>query len=233
MTSLAGGLDVSVSAGKDLDGALQIALSAIAHTYDLARLSWNDDVVVTRRTPQQKFGPALVTPPPGAFLQATPQGEKALLESAKEAVGNASKIADLFAGCGTFSLPLAMQAQVHAVEGSAAMMQALDHGWRHGANMKRVTTETRDLFRRPLMVDELAAFDAVVIDPPRAGAEAQVAQLAQSNVARIAFMSCNPITFSRDAKVLVAAGWSLDWVQVVDQFRWSPHVELAAQFTRA
>ena len=129
-------------------------------------------------------------------------------------------------------LPLAETAEVHAVEGEAAMMAALDRGWRQATGLKRVTTETRDLFRRPLLPDELDRYDAVVIDPPRAGAEAQMAELAQSGVPRIAAVSCNPVTFARDAALLVAAGYRLDRLTVVDQFRWSTHIELVAGFGR-
>ena len=149
----------------------------------------------------------------------------------REAVGEARHVIDLFAGCGTFSLPLADQAEVHAVEGDAAMTAALDHGWRMSTGLKPVTTEARDLFRRPLLPDELAKTDAVVIDPPRAGAEAQIAEIVKAMPPVLAYVSCNPVTFARDAAVLIAAGYTLKWVQVVDQFRWSSHVELAAQFT--
>jgi 23S rRNA (uracil1939-C5)-methyltransferase len=142
-------------------------------------------------------------------------------------------VVDLFAGAGTFALPLAKHAEVRAVEGEATMTRALDHGWREAAGLHRVTSETRDLFRRPLLPDELNRFAAVVIDPPRAGAEAQIAELARSSVRRIAHVSCNPATFARDAKTLIQAGYRLDWVQVVDQFRWSPHVELAGAFTKS
>jgi len=138
----------------------------------------------------------------------------------------------LFAGSGTFALPLAEQAEVHAVEGDAAMIAALDKGWRQAEGLKRITSETRDLFRRPLEPDEFKNVQAVVIDPPRAGAEAQTKTLALSKVPVIAFVSCNPVTFARDAKTLILAGYNLDWVQPVDQFRWSSHVELAARFSR-
>jgi 23S rRNA (uracil1939-C5)-methyltransferase len=141
-------------------------------------------------------------------------------------------VADLFAGVGTFALPLSERAEVHAVEGDPAMVAALEKGWRGAEGLKRVSTEARDLFRRPLELDELRGFDGVVIDPPRAGAEAQTAVLAKSRVPVIAAVSCNPVTFARDARVLVAGGYRLDWVQVVDQFRWSSHVELVARFSR-
>ena len=151
--------------------------------------------------------------------------------SRTDAVGAARRIADLFAGCGTFALPLAERAEVHAVEGDAAMTAALDMGARQADGLKKVTVTTRDLFRRPLEPDELKGIDAVVIDPPRAGAEAQTRALATARVPVIAMVSCNPATFARDARILTAAGYTLDWVQVVDQFRWSSHVELAARLS--
>lgn len=226
------GLDLSVTGAKPLNGALWAELGSFAREHDLARLSWNGELVVEIRPPMQRFGPATVVPPPGAFLQATTEGESALADAVAEAVGGANTVADLFAGCGTFALPLARNADVHAVEGDSAMIRALDAGWRHAPGLKQVTTETRDLFRRPLIADELARFDAVVIDPPRAGAEAQMREIAGSTFAVVAAVSCNPVTFARDAAILTQAGFVLDWVQVVDQFRWSPHVELAARFYR-
>ena len=232
VTRSLGGPDVRVTGGKPLDAALTLALARLTEAHGLSRLTWEDEVLALRAAPIQAFGKARVAPPPGAFLQATAEGEAALLQAVREAVGTASRITDLFAGAGTFSLPLAEQAQVHAVEGDAAMMAALDKGWRMAQGLHRVTCETRDLFRRPLEPDEFKGVEAVVIDPPRAGAEAQVATLARSKVPVIAMVSCNPATFARDAKVLLAAGYRLDWVQVVDQFRWSSHVELAARFSR-
>lgn len=225
------GLDVAVTGGKPLDGPLRIALAQEAEAARLARLTWEDEVVATRVPPVQTMGRAQVTPPPGAFLQATQHGEAALRAAVTEIVGDAARVIDLFAGCGTFALPLAERAEVTAVESAPEMLDALDRGWRQTQGLKRVTTQARDLFRNPLMAQDLARFDAVVIDPPRAGAQAQVAELARSKIPVIAFVSCNPVTFARDARVLVDAGWHLDWVQVVDQFRWSPHVELAACLT--
>jgi 23S rRNA (uracil1939-C5)-methyltransferase len=224
------GLDVSVTGGKPIDTPLRSALGDLGRKYGLSRITW-DDESLTRLPPHQTFGAAQVTPPPGAFLQATSDGEQALLNAVKEALGPVKHVVDLFAGCGTFALPLAEQARVHAVEGDKAMMKALDHGWRNAQGLKHVTHEARDLFRNPLLPDELARFDGVVIDPPRAGAEAQTAQLAAARVPKIAFVSCTPVTFAREAQTLVDAGYRLGWVQVVDQFRWSTHVELAASFT--
>ncbi len=225
------GADVVVTGGKPADATTQMELARLAETHGLARLTWNGEIVALRTMPMQRFGRALVAPPPGAFLQATAQGESALLQSVALAVGSARRITDLFSGSGTFALALAERAEVHAVESDAAMIAALEKGARGAEGLRRVTTETRDLYRRPLEKDEFKGVEAVVIDPPRAGAEAQTRTLTEAKVPVIASVSCNPVTFARDAKLLVNAGYSLDWVQVVDQFRWSPHVELAARFS--
>ena len=226
------GVELAARGGKPLDPALFSTLSALAERHDLARLSWEGETVAARRPALQSFGRARVTPPPGAFLQATEAGEAALVDFVRVATEGAHKIADLFAGCGTFALALADRAEVHAVETEAAMLGALDRGWRTAPGLKRVTHEARDLFRRPLLPDELDAHDAIVIDPPRAGAEAQVAEICTSKTRRLAYVSCNPVTFARDAAALIAAGFALEELIVVDQFRWSPHIELAARFRR-
>jgi 23S rRNA (uracil1939-C5)-methyltransferase len=232
ITTSLSGIDIVVDGGKPADSATQMELARLAEAHGIARLTWNSETVALRAMPMQRFGRALVAPPPGAFLQATAEGETALLRSVALAVGSARKITDLFAGVGTFSLPLAERAEVHAVESLPAVLAALEKGARGAEGLRRVTTETRDLFRRPLEPDEFKGVEAVVIDPPRAGAEAQMRTLAKSDIPVIAAVSCNPVNFARDAKILVNAGYSLDWVQVVDQFRWSAHVELAARFSR-
>lgn len=225
------GLDVAVRGGKPADGPLRAALAGLAQTHDVARLAWDGEVIVTRQPPEQVFGSVRVVPPPGGFLQATDHGEAMLLDAAASSLGGATQIVDLFAGCGTFTLPLARHAHLHAVEGDAGMLEALDRGWRHASGLKAVTTEARDLFRRPLMPDELARFDSALLDPPRAGAAAQIAQIAAARLPRVAYISCNPVTFARDAAHLIAGGYKMGAVQVVDQFRWSAHVELIADFT--
>lgn len=229
-TLSSGGLDVMVSGGKPLDGPLRVILGGLAEDHRLTRLVWEDEPIAQRTPPRQDFDGIAVVPPPGAFLQATEHGETALRAGVHEVTQGAGRIIDLFAGCGTFALPLARDAQVHAVEGSAAMIEALDHGWRNAQGLKQVTTEVRDLFRNPLMAEDLTRYDAAVIDPPRAGAQAQVETLAKSGILAIAFVSCNPVTFAREARVLIDAGYHLHHVQVVDQFRWSPHIELVAAF---
>jgi 23S rRNA (uracil1939-C5)-methyltransferase len=232
VTETLSGPDLAVTGGKVLDGPLRAVLAGIAEAHGLARLTWDGETVALRAPPRLRLGPGLADLPPGAFLQATVEGEAALLARVAAAMEGARRIADLFSGCGTFALPLALRAEVHAVEADPAMAGALDRAARHTPGLKRVTTETRDLFRRPLEPDELARFDAVVVDPPRAGAEAQAERLAASRVPVIAMVSCNPATFARDARVLLAAGFRLGPVQPVDQFRWSPHVELSATFRR-
>lgn len=225
------GLDVAARGGKALDAELFQSLAALCDQSDLARLDW-DGQPITRRVPALPMGRAQVVPPPGAFLQATAEGEAALLAAVREITSGASMIADLFAGCGTFSLPLAQIAPVHAVEGLGAPLAALDAGWRNAQGLHRVTTEIRDLARNPLLADEIARFDAIVIDPPRAGAEAQCRQIAASGIDTVAFVACDPVNFARDARILAEGGLHLARLWVVDQFRFSPHVEIVAQFLR-
>ena len=162
--------------------------------------------------------------PEGAFLQATADGEAALVAAVCDAVAGSTMTADLFAGLGTFAL--ALEGKVYAAEGGRDAALALKGSGRG------VFVEHRDLYRRPLDVTELNRFEAVILDPPRAGAKEQAAALAASSVPRIAYVSCNPNTFARDARALTEAGYRLDWVQPVGQFRWSTHVELAAAFSR-
>jgi 23S rRNA (uracil1939-C5)-methyltransferase len=234
LTVVAGpaGLDVDLAEARAPDVAVRGRAADVAAAFDLARLSWDGEILAERRVPFQVMGPARVVPPPAAFLQATAEGEAALLAAVERATAGARRVADLFAGCGTFALPLAARAEVRAVEGDAAMVAALAEAWRRTPRLRRLTAERRDLFRRPLLAHELAGLDAVVIDPPRAGAEAQVKELARAELGRISMVSCNPVTFARDARLLVERGWRLGWVQPVDQFRWSAHVELAAAFER-
>ena len=223
------GIDCAVTGGKALDAGLRAALPRFRDR--IARLTWGDEPVYADAAPVLRFGPARVAPPPGAFLQATPEGEAALVSAVTEALEGATRIADLFAGAGTFALPLARRAAVHAVEGEAALLAALDHAARHAEGLRPVTTECRDLFRNPILPEDLRRLDGVAIDPPRAGAEAQTRALAAAQLPRIAMVSCNPVTFARDAALLIQGGYRLNWVQPVDQFRWTPHIELAASLS--
>jgi 23S rRNA (uracil1939-C5)-methyltransferase len=227
------GADVVVEGAHDLTPALRMEAAAWAERAGVARLTWNGEPAALRAPPVQPMGRARVAPPPGAFLQATREGEADLVALVREATAGAPRVLDLFAGSGTFALPLAEAAEVHAVEGDRAMTEALLRGWRGAGGLKRVTAEARDLFRRPLEGDELKGFGAAVLDPPRQGAEAQVRALAEARVPVVAYVSCHPATFARDARALLAAGYALGPVTVVDQFRWSPHVELFARLALA
>ncbi|SMO82732.1 class I SAM-dependent RNA methyltransferase [Paracoccus laeviglucosivorans] len=223
------GLDVTATGGKPMEPALFQTLAALADEGDLARLTW-DGQSITRRPPAIPFGRAQVVPPAGGFLQATQEGEAALVGAVRDITRGAGRVLDLFSGCGTFTLPLAEGAEVHAVEGLTAPLQALDRAARM-ASLKRITTETRDLARRPLLPDELK-YHAIVIDPPRAGAEAQAREIANSGVETLAWVSCDPVTFARDARILAERKLDIVRLYVVDQFRWSPHVETVAEIRR-
>lgn len=218
------------------DGDLQTraALSTLAEELHLARLSLKRgegaaDVIVQRRLPFLRFGDVPVILPPGAFLQATVEGEAALVNAVLKGVSGAKSVADLFCGVGTFTFPLSQSAKVHAVEGWKPALDAMNAA---GATTRGIALTHRDLFRRPFSAKELAAFDAVVFDPPRAGAKAQAEQLALSEVPVIVAVSCNPNTFARDAAELVQGGYALEWVKPVGQFLWSREVELVARFVR-
>lgn len=207
-------------------------LAAFADAHDLARLSVENEggveTIAERRVPIVRLGGVDVALPPAAFLQATEDGEAALVAAVLRATHGAGKVADLFAGLGTFALSLAASARVLAADAAGPAMLAL----KAAAVGRLLLTEHRDLFRNPLTVAELDRFDAVVFDPPRAGAAAQVALLAQSAVKCVVAVSCNPSTFARDAALLCAGGYRLERLWPVGQFRWSTHVELVARFVR-
>jgi 23S rRNA (uracil1939-C5)-methyltransferase len=227
MTLADQGVDLTLG-GFEADGLAAVeALSVFGDDNRLARLSLDEGY-----GPSVRYAPGDVSItlsgvpvalPEGAFLQATADGEARLVTAVRAALSGASVIADLFAGLGTFAL--ALPGKVHAVEGARDVVLAL-------AAVRRVTIEHRDLFRRPLAAPELNRFDGIVLDPPRAGSKEQIAQIAASKVAKIAYVSCNPATFARDAKMLIEGGYRLERITPVGQFRWSTHVELAAAFRR-
>ncbi|HEX8166268.1 MAG TPA: TRAM domain-containing protein [Beijerinckiaceae bacterium] len=226
------GLDVDLRGHGPAKERERQALVEAAVAHDLARLSLHGEVLIERRAPVVRMGAAQVSAPPGGFLQATRAGEEALSALVTEACAGAKRAADLFSGCGPFALRLAARAEVLAADGDARSLAALDKAARGTPALRRVTTEARDLFRRPLLAPELDRFDAVVIDPPRAGAEAQARQLALSKVPTVASVSCDPGTFVRDARILVSGGYRLERVVPVDQFRHSPHLEIVGVFRR-
>ncbi|MDX8531047.1 class I SAM-dependent RNA methyltransferase [Mesorhizobium sp. VK25A] len=228
VTVTASGLDIAVhDAGKLGDHQRRIA-SNFAMAEGLARLSVDGEIVVEPKKPVVQFGSVAVAVPPGAFLQATEAAEQAMAGLVGQHLSRARKVADLFAGCGSFALRLAMRSEVHAVEGDGPALAALDRAFRFANGLKRVTIERRDLFRRPLTFKELNAFDGLVFDPPRAGAEDQSKQIARSDVPLVAAVSCNPVTLARDLRILVDGGYTLKSVTPIDQFLWSPHVEAVA-----
>ena len=194
----------------------------------IARVSSDGEILIEPQKPVIDFGGVAVSPPAGGFTQATKPAEDAMAELVLEALGKAKRVADLFAGSGTFALRIARKAKVHAVEGEEKALKALDNAARNTQGLKPVTVEKRDLFRRPLMASELKVFDAVVFDPPRAGAEDQCKELARSGVKTIVAVSCNPVSLARDLSILTAAGYRIRLVTPIDQFLWSAHVEAVA-----
>ncbi|MES0181391.1 class I SAM-dependent RNA methyltransferase [Mesorhizobium sp. M0025] len=228
VTVTGSGLDVAVyESGKLGENQRRVASNFIMAN-GFARLSIDDEIVIEPKKPVVMFGTVAVAIPPGAFLQATQAAEQTMADLVGGHLKRARKVADLFAGCGSFALRLAAKSEVHAVEGDAAALSALDRGSRFATGLKRVTGERRDLFRRPLTFKELNAFDGVVFDPPRAGAEDQSKQIARSDVPFVAAVSCNPVTLARDLRILIDGGYILKSVTPIDQFLWSPHVEAVA-----
>jgi 23S rRNA (uracil1939-C5)-methyltransferase len=232
MTATESGLDVDLRGSGPLNTAATTALARVAGEHRLARLTRHGELVIQRTTPTVSLGRARVTLPPGAFLQATAAGEAALAALVLEHCGTAGRIADLFAGVGPFALRLAERARVSAADSDKDAMAALKRAAETTQGLKPVTVEARDLFRRPLAANELKPFDAVVFDPPRQGAEAQARALAASSVPAVVAVSCSAATFARDARILADGGYRLARVTPIDQFLYSPHVEIVAHFKK-
>jgi 23S rRNA (uracil1939-C5)-methyltransferase len=230
------GLDVDITGVERRSGGLsadaRVTLAERAAEADLARVTLDGEAAYLARGPQVRVGPATVRLPPGAFLQATTGAEAAMAAFATEAAAGASRIADLYCGVGTFTFRLAEIAPVHAADSAAEAVQALSAALATAPGLKGVSAEARDLVRRPVLAEELKKVDVAVFDPPRAGAAEQTAELARSGLSRVIAISCNPATFVRDARRLVDAGFRLERLLPVDQFLWSPHIELAAEFRR-
>jgi 23S rRNA (uracil1939-C5)-methyltransferase len=224
------GIDLALTLKRKREADLLMGLSSLASASKLARLSWNGEDVAIAAEPSLRVGRFSVALPPGAFLQPTKEGERLLQSFVLDAAKGARSVADLFSGCGTLALALAEHHSVHAADSVGPQVDALLAAARQGR--ARVTGETRDLFRRPLLATELTRFDAVVLDPPRPGAMGQAKTLAQSKVAKVLYVSCNVASFARDARILADGGFRLERVHPIDQFLWSPHVELFAEFSR-
>ncbi|HKN29203.1 MAG TPA: RNA methyltransferase [Roseiarcus sp.] len=232
VTATLEGLDVDLRGSGPLELTETQKLARTAERLDLARVSNHGAAVIERRPPRVAFGEALVPLPPGGFLQATEAGEARLAEFAEEAFKDAKKIADLFCGAGAFALRLARRREVFAADFHADSIAALERGAATARGLRKIAAETQDLFRRPLRAEELSAFDGALFDPPRAGAEAQAREFATSALPLVVAVSCNAATFARDARLLVEGGFRLETVAPLDQFRFSPHVEIAAVFRR-
>ena len=226
------GLDLAFRWRRKLTPQLTAEIARAFSSSDIARIIFNGEMLTERRKPEMSFGGVAVTLPPHAFLQASRAGEEMLQARVLALAEGAKTVADLFAGLGTFTLPLARRAKVHAVEHEADALFALAEAARRAKGLKPVTTEKRDLFKLPLTPLELNKFDVVVLDPPRAGAEAQVKALAVSKVRRVAYVSCDAGSFARDAAILAGAGFRAGPVQPVDQFLYSNHIELMCGFSR-
>ena len=232
ITATDSGLDVDVRGSGALNARRTAQLAALAEKHRLARLTRHGELVIQRVPPTIRLGPATVTLPPGAFLQATAEGEAALARLMNDATTKAKAIADLFCGVGPFALRLAERARITAADSDAGAVAALVKAAGTASGLKPIDAQARDLFRRPFTAKELSQFDAVIFDPPRQGAQAQALELAASKVPTVVAVSCNPATFARDARILVDAGYRLTQVTPVDQFRYSAHVELLGVFTR-
>ena len=232
ITATEAGLDVDVRGSGPLTAGTMTDLAQLATRHGLARLTRHGELIARRAPATVRMGRATVELPPGAFLQATNVGEEALAKLVHAHCADARIIADLFCGVGPFALRLAEHARITAVDEDAAAISALRQAAAGTAGLKPLAAECRDLFRRPLVASELARFDAVVLDPPRQGAEAQARALAAGAVPLVVAVSCNPLTFARDARILVDGGYRLERVTPIDQFLYSAHIELVALLRR-
>jgi 23S rRNA (uracil1939-C5)-methyltransferase len=227
------GLDVDIEDARDLTGNERQTLVRKAVDLEFARLTVNTEILVESRKPELVMGSAIVTPPPGAFVQAIEEAEQQMVELVTGHLRTCKTVADLYCGVGTFALRLAERSKVLAVEASKPAIHSLDRAWRETAGrLKEIKTETRNLERSPLGFMELKHMDGLVFDPPRAGAELQTRQIAKSRVRKVAAVSCNPATLSRDLEILIEGGFKLKSITPVDQFRYTPHLEAVALLER-
>ena len=231
-TATDAGLDIDVRGSGPLTSGRIGPLARIAESHRVARLTRHGELIALRAAPTVTMGRARVTLPPGAFLQATAEGEAQLAHLVARHVGDARAVADLFAGVGPFALRLAERARIIAADSDEGAIAALRQAAANTSGLKPIQAEKRDLYRRPYLAHELKGIDAAIFDPPRQGAEAQARALAASKVPVVIAVSCNPATFARDARSLVAGGYRLTALTPVDQFRYSYHVELVAKFAR-
>ncbi len=233
VTETSAGLDLHVTGvAKETKALARAEAASAALRAGFARVSIEGADVLTERRPSLPAGAASLLPPPGGFLQASAEAEAEMERIVREHLKFASSVADLFSGCGTFALRLAAESSVLAAEGNAAAIEALKESLRAAHGLKPVTAEVRDLFRNPYGAAELSRLGGLVLDPPRAGAAAQVAELAKSMVPKIAYVSCDPATLARDLRTLVDGGYQILRIHPIDQFLWSAHVEAVALLER-
>ena len=211
---------------------VQSKLSSLCRNVACIRLTINEDIFISREAPVISMGISSLNVPDNSFLQADPEAEREMQDIVSNALANCQSIADLFCGVGTFALPLARMSRIAAYDSDIDAIDALNKAAHHTQRLKPLTASRRDLFRQPLGVREFKGIDGVVINPPRAGALKQCEQLAASPVETVVMVSCNPVTFTRDARILISGGYSIGTVHPIDQFLWSPHLELVAAFTR-
>lgn len=227
------GLDVAVETPNQPSAAIQKSLTANFPSTGFCRLDVNGDLIAETHRPIIKVGNVDVVPPTGGFVQAVGEAEQAMGSLVMDHLGDCKYVADLFCGMGTFALRLAVQSRVLAIEMDSPSLKSLDMAWRStGGKLKEVSVEKRDLFLRPLMAAEMKKMEGVVLDPPRSGAELQMKQIARSKVSRVASVSCNPKTFARDLAILVKGGFELVSITALDQFKYTPHLEMVALLVR-
>ena len=227
------GLDLSVDAPFNLKETDRLRIiTAVRAEKGVSRLTFNGEILIEKQPPELEFGSVIVNPPPGGFVQASRAAENVMGDLVTGHLKKSKRVVDLFSGSGTFALRLAQQSHVHAVEADGPSLNALDRAARRTQGLKPVSVEKRDLFRRPLMLAELKTYQGLVFDPPRAGAEVQVTDIARSTVKHIAAVSCNPTTLARDLEILIKGGYKLTSVTPIDQFLWSSHVEVVALLER-
>jgi 23S rRNA (uracil1939-C5)-methyltransferase len=227
------GLDLAAEAPFKLSESDRLrVIQAVRAEPGVARLAFNGEILIEKQPPELEFGRVIVNPPPGGFVQASKDAEQVMGDLVTGHLKKSKRVADLFSGSGTFALRLAESSHVHAVEADGPSLAALDKAARRTQGLKPITVEKRDLFRRPLMLSELKSYQGLVFDPPRAGAEVQVADIARSTIPRIAAVSCNPVTLARDLEILIKGGYRVVSVTPIDQFLWSSHVEVVALLER-
>ncbi len=226
------GLDVLVQASKDLDEKARAEIITLSKQYSISRFIWGNNLVVSLAPPVQFFGKVEVIPPALFFTQATVDGQNFMVNSANEALTGSKNVLDLFCGIGTFSASLCHKFRFLAVDHSKNMIEAIHVASKKSVGIKPIDTQVRNLYKNPILENELDKFDSVILDPPRCGALEQYKILARSSIKNIVAVSCNPVTFARDAEILVRRGFKVRWVKLIDQFRWSHHIEVMANFKK-